>query len=100
MNAKCPVSGRVCVCVCVRGEGGGWGVQRGRRGEGVWSGGAGVVSRIYGVEPFLTMGGFLAVSIRAALELYDAPPPSVITATSLHVCLATEPSGRPPQISW
>lgn len=73
----------------------GWG-----GGEGVWSGGAGVVSRIYGVEPFLTMGGFLAVSIRAALELYDAPPPSVITATGLHVCLATEPSGRPPQIFW
>lgn len=90
MNAK--VSG---FWACVRGEGG----ERGG-GEGVWSGGAGVVSRIYGVEPFLTMGGFLAVSIRAALELYDAPPPSVITATSLHVCLATEPSGRPPQIFW
>lgn len=71
--------------------------MRGRRGDGVRSGSTGVVSCIYGVEPFLTMGGFLAVSIRAALELYDAPPPSLITATSLHVCLATEPPGRQPQ---
>lgn len=71
-----------------------------RRGDGVWLGGTGVVSCIYGVEPFLTMGGFLAVSIRAALELYDASQPSPITATSLHVCLTTEPPGRPPQIFW
>lgn len=75
------------VCACVGGNG-------------VWLRSTGFVSCIYGVEPFLTMGGFLAVSIRAALELYDAPPPSLITATSLHVCLATEPSGRQPQIFW
>lgn len=51
------------MCLCV-----GTGV-RGRRRDGVWSGSTGVVSCIYGVKPFLTMGGFLAVSIRAALEL-------------------------------
>lgn len=75
------------VCACVGGNG-------------VWLRSTGFVSCIYGVEPFLTMGGFLAVSIRAALELYDAPPPSLITATSLHVCLATKPLGRQPQIFW
>lgn len=79
----------MCLVVCVGEKG-----VRDRRGDGVWSGSTGVVSCIYGVEPFLTMGGFLAVSIRAALELYDAPPPSLITATSLHVCLALRTPSR------
>lgn len=48
--------------------------------DGVRWGGAGVVSYIlWGRAIFITMGGFLAVSIHAALELYDASLPSLIT---------------------